>query len=118
MQIHKDQIDSIRLLSLIGKVDDENAAVLQDHLQQDIQAGVRLVILDLRQVDYISSSGLGVISAKYISLDVREGCLVLAHLNPKIKRIFTLTKILQVIPHFDSVADAAGYLKALSRQQV
>src|SRR5689334_7232343 len=62
------------------------------------QPGRRELLLDLRNVDYMSSTGLGQLLALHKKLRALGGRLVLAHATPLIREIFAVT-------HLDGVLD-------------
>ncbi len=55
------------------------------------------VLLDLTAVDYVDSSGLGAIIGLYISAKVAECELRIIHSNERLKHLFRLTKIDQLL---------------------
>ncbi|MGD0214218.1 MAG: STAS domain-containing protein [Terriglobales bacterium] len=75
-----------------GKITMENADELRDTARKLISESKRLV-LDFSDVSYLDSSGLGMIVGVYISAK-RAGCqLKLINLSPRVKEIFTLTRL-------------------------
>lgn len=59
--------------------------------------GINLII-DLSNVNFIDSSGLGVILGRFRKITAKEGQIVLVGLNPNIKRILDLSGVLSFIP--------------------
>jgi anti-anti-sigma factor len=75
-----------------GKITMDNADQLRDTARKLIAESKRLV-LDFSDVSYLDSSGLGMIVGVYISAK-KAGCqLKLINLSPRVKEIFTLTRL-------------------------
>ena len=79
-----------------GRITAETAGQLRDTARGLIAQSKRLV-LDFSDVTYLDSSGLGMIVAVYISAK-RAGCqLKLINLTPRVKEIFSLTRLDEVL---------------------
>ena len=70
-----------------------NRDTLRDELNQLISEGTDRLILDLKNVSRVDSSGLSVFIASYNSLKSKEGVLELTNVNDNIKKLFTLTRL-------------------------
>ncbi|MGA3088432.1 MAG: STAS domain-containing protein [Terriglobales bacterium] len=75
-----------------GRITMENAHQLRDTARQLIAQSKRLVI-DLSDVSYLDSSGLGTIVGVYISASKARCQLKFVNLSPRVKEIFTLTRL-------------------------
>ncbi|MFZ0287970.1 MAG: STAS domain-containing protein [Candidatus Sulfotelmatobacter sp.] len=75
-----------------GRITMENADQLRDTARKLIAESKRLV-LDLSDVSYLDSSGLGMIVGVYISAKKARCQLKLINLSPRVKEIFTLTRL-------------------------
>ena len=75
-----------------GRITMENADQLRDTARKLIAESKRLV-LDLSDVTYLDSSGLGMIVGVYISAKKARCQLKLINLSPRVKEIFTLTRL-------------------------
>jgi anti-anti-sigma factor len=88
-----------------GKITMENADQLRDTARKLIAESKRLV-LDFSDVSYLDSSGLGMIVGVYISAKKARCQLKVINLNPRVKEIFTLTRL------EDALAGREEYLGA------
>jgi anti-sigma B factor antagonist len=75
-----------------GRITMENANQLRDTARQLMAENKRLVI-DLSDVSYLDSSGLGMIVGVYVSSKRAKCQLKLINLSPRVKEIFTLTRL-------------------------
>jgi anti-sigma B factor antagonist len=65
------------------------------------QGNLRLVI-DLGQIDYINSTGIGELTGIYASYRKREGRVVLANLHKKVKELLVMLHLVRVFDVYDS----------------
>jgi anti-sigma B factor antagonist len=75
-----------------GRITMENSDQLRDTARQLIAESKRLV-LDFSDVNYLDSSALGMIVGVYISAKRAKCQLKLINLSPRVKEIFTLTRL-------------------------
>jgi len=75
-----------------GRITMENADQLRDTARKLIAENKRLVV-DLSDVSYLDSSGLGMIVGLYVSAKRAKCQLKLINLSPRVKEIFTLTRL-------------------------
>jgi anti-anti-sigma factor len=68
--------------------------------------GCRKLLLNLQEVPYVDSGGLGVLVSKYVTLRKRDGYVKLCNLGPRVARVLAITKLLTVFEALSSEADA------------
>ncbi len=109
LEIQQREREGITLLDLIGRITVGDAAsTLRAHLYQLDAAGVCNLILNLAQVDYIDSTGLGVLVVGFTSLRNRGGRLKLVNLTPRNIELLVLTKLTTVFEVFNDEQDAVN----------
>lgn len=69
---------------------------------------VENLIIDLSRVDYLDSSGVGVVLSLFKFMRERDGSLAVAEANEKIKRVFDVTKIGEIIPVYEKLEEAVA----------
>jgi anti-sigma B factor antagonist len=77
------------------------------HLVRDHLADHKKVVVDLGNVSYIDSSGLGVLVGLYSTAQRAGGGIKLAKLNPLLQDMLQITKVFTVFEVFDRAEDAA-----------
>lgn len=75
-------------------------------IRQLLTEGERRILLNLEDVTYIDSSGLGELISGYVALHKVGGRLKLLHLNQKVHELMTITKLLTVFDVYNNESDA------------
>lgn len=91
-----------------GEVDVYTAPRLRERLIEVIEGGARQVIVDLGRVDFLDSTGLGVLVGALKRLRAVNGALRLVCGKEPLLKIFRITALDQVFPIFPSVEAAAA----------
>jgi anti-anti-sigma factor len=79
------------VLSPAGRIDAATAPVLEGEISRAIEEGHRKIVVDLSNVDYMSSAGLRVLLAAMKRLKKLDGNLVLCSMKPMVREVFDLT---------------------------
>ena len=110
MEITQRHLDDVLILDLAGRVTiGEGTIVLRSRIQNLLNAGNRKILLNLAEVDYIDSSGLGELVSTFTTVRNRDGDLKLLNLTRRVRDLMQITKLLTV---FDTYENEAAALKA------
>ena len=85
-----------------------DATVLHDNLHEIINQGKKKVVIDLAKVDWMNSTGLGILISGLTTMRNNGGELKLANVTEKIQSLLTITKLITIFETFDSVDQAVG----------
>jgi len=88
-----------------------DAASLNSQIHDLLAAGKKNVVLDLESVEFMNSSGLGMLIGGASTLKNAGGKLKLAHASEKILTLIKITKLTPVFEHYDSVSAAVESFK-------
>ena len=116
--MHVAEYADVVVLRPEGRLDQDSTPVFQDHLLTIIeQADATAVVLDMSEVDYISSVGLRALMIGAKIMKQKQSALVAAALTSVVQEIFEISKFSFVISVFANVQDAIaanseGALKA------
>jgi anti-sigma B factor antagonist len=100
--IHEREVEGILILDLQGRlVAGEAAGALRERGNQAAKAENRNVVLNMRGVDYIDSSGLGTLVAAHSTLSKAGGAMALMNLSKRGAELLILTKLATVFRIFD-----------------
>ncbi len=83
-----------------------DATLLRDQLHEFIKQGKLKVVIDLAGVDWMNSTGLGILISGLTTLRNNDGELKLANVTEKIQSLLTITRLITVFETHDSVAEA------------
>jgi len=101
--------DGVVILEPKGKImGGPDASLLNEKLHECIQDSLSQVVIDLAQVDWMNSTGLGILISSYTTLRQKGGELKLANVTEKIQSLLTITKLVTVFEAHDSVDDAVA----------
>ena len=107
MQIDERAVGEVTILDLKGKITlNEGDEVLKDKINSLIMQGKKKILLNLADVPYIDSAGLGEIVRTYTTVSRQGGQLKLVNLTKRITDLLSITKLLTVFETFDSEPEA------------
>jgi anti-sigma B factor antagonist len=102
--------NSITVLELSGDLDVSSAPILQTALQEIMDAGGKQVVVELSNVPFMDSSGLGVLVAAHRRMAAIGGTLALANPAPTLQKVFELTRTNRLFKVYGTVAEAVEEL--------
>jgi len=98
----------ISVIRVGGYIDTTTSAELERALDSLLKAGVCRVIIDLGNVDYISSAGWGIFISEIKGIRERGGDLCLAQMIPDVYEVFELLEFHYILKAYDTVDQAIG----------
>lgn len=105
--IHERLVLDVALVHVSGRVTlTDGAALLGDTLQRLIQDDHSKIVVDLGEVPYLDSTGLGVLLRAHATSLRRGGALKLLRVHGHVYQLFEVTKLLTVFERFESDAEA------------
>jgi anti-sigma B factor antagonist len=107
LEIAERQVGAVTILDLSGNLTiDQDAQRLKDKINSLIQQERLAVVLNLGEVTYIDSGGLGQLVASYGSLSKTAGGLKLLHVNKRNHDLLSITRLVTIFDTFDSEDEA------------
>ena len=101
LEIRTREIEGVSVVVLRGRlVLGEASKELRDSLNRLLSEGKRQLVLNLEDVSYIDSSGIGTLVAAYSTVQRQGGSLRLSHLGSKFQEALQLTRLLTVFEVF------------------
>ncbi len=105
-------VGGVTILDLSGRIVlGEASAGVRDLVRNLIKDGNKKILLNLRDVDYIDSSGLGELVNAFTSMRSQGGELKLLNLTKRVRALLQITKLLTI---FDIKDDEAISVKSFS----
>jgi anti-sigma B factor antagonist len=107
MQIAEREVGGVTVLDLSGKITlGEGDTLLKDKLHSLLHQSKKNVLLNLAQVSYVDSAGLGALVSAYTTVTREGGNLKLANVTRKLQDLLSITKLLTVFESYDSEDEA------------
>jgi len=114
LSIKTRRMDGVTLLDLSGRLPiGEPVLLLRDNIRTFVKDGDMKFVLNLGDVSYIDSSGLGELVSTYTTVRNRQGDVKLLNLTTKAKDLLQMTKLLTV---FDTYEDESKAVASLAGQ--
>jgi anti-sigma B factor antagonist len=95
------------VLAVSGEVDVATVPRLREQLHALVAEGNQRIIVNLDGVDFLDSTGLGVLVGALKRVRSNDGDLFLVCTQPRIRKVFEVTGLTKVFSLFDTVEDAA-----------
>jgi anti-sigma B factor antagonist len=112
MQIHRRNVGDVTVLDLQGRLTlNEGTQQLKDQLDALVAGGARKIVLNLGNVSYVDSGGLGELVRSLAAVGRHGGSLKLTNLTAKITDLLVITKLLTVFDSHDSEEAALASFK-------
>ncbi|HEX9654421.1 MAG TPA: STAS domain-containing protein [bacterium] len=109
MKISERTVNSVVVLELSGKImGGPDATLLNDKLHELIEKGQTKVIADLQNVNWMNSSGLGILIGGLTTMRNSGGDLKLANITDRIQSLLMITKLLTVFETFETIDKAVA----------
>jgi anti-sigma B factor antagonist len=116
MQIDERTVGDVMVLDVKGKVTlGEGDEMLKDKVNSLVNQGHKKIVLNLAEVPYIDSAGLGEIVRTYTTVSRQGGNLKLLNLTKRITDLLSITKLLTVFETYDSEPDAIRSFSASAK---
>ena len=105
-------VDGVVVLDLSGRITlGEGSVQLRDAIRDLISKGQKNILLNLGDVNYIDSSGLGELVSAFTTAKNQNADVKLLNLTKKVKDVLQVTKLYTVFDIYDDEAHAIGSFK-------
>lgn len=114
LKMHTREVKGIVVIDLSGRLTmGEPCAAIREEVHDQIRHGFRRILLNLGDVTYIDSAGLGELTAAYTSVKNREGELKLVNLTKRMHELMQITKLYTVLDVYDDENEAISSFVAV-----
>ncbi len=117
MEIKSRQQDDVAVISLNGRLDLASGATLKDHMKQQFEKGVTSIHLNLSDVDFINSSGLGALVSIMKEIRLMKGRLTLSNLASYVQEIFEITQLSHIFEIYATEEEALSSFESAAVNQ-
>ena len=110
--------DYVYSVELKGSIDTETYQQLEEELKEIIDDRTKAVILDMEGVNYISSVGIRVVLWAKQTLKQKNATFAMINLQPQIKKVFDVMRILPMFDIFDDMPEADKYIDQVIKEEI
>jgi anti-sigma B factor antagonist len=101
------KIEGVNIIDLSGRITiGEGTIMLREAVRSLLQKNEKKILLNLADVSYIDSSGIGELVSSFTTVGTQGGKLKLLSLTKKVHDLLSITKLLTVFEVFDDEAKA------------
>ncbi len=112
LNIRERQAGDVTILDMDGKITiGEGSVALRSAVRRLIEENKKKILLNLANVGYVDSSGIGELVSSFTTVQREGGQLKLLKLTQKIRDLLGITKLLTVFDTFDDEASALNSFK-------
>jgi anti-sigma B factor antagonist len=116
MEIDERTVGDVVVLDIKGRVQlGEGDEMLKDKVNSLLNQGRKKIVLNLAEVPYIDSAGLGEVVRTFTTVSRQGGQLKLLNLTKRITDLLAITKLLTVFDTYDSEQDAVQSFSASAK---
>lgn len=112
MKLTSREQDGVVILEPKGKImGGPDATALKESIRDYVNDNKKHVVIDLAEVDWMNSTGLGIMISCLKTVKEAGGELKLSNVTDKIKSLLTITKLVTVFDAYDSTDEAISAVK-------
>jgi anti-sigma B factor antagonist len=101
------EVDGVSVLALDGRIVlGEESTAFRERVKALLAAGKKKIVLNMANVSYIDSAGLGILVAAHVSAKTQDASLRLCDLGKKFHDVLQMTRLLTVFNVYDSQSEA------------
>lgn len=117
LEIKERRINNVLILDIAGKLRlGEGSAEFHTAIRKLAEGGEKSILVNLANVSYIDSSGLGELVAGYVALQKSGGELKLLHLTSRVRELMIMTKLLTIFDVYESEPEAVNSFEKLAEK--
>ncbi len=110
--------EGVCIISCLGSLDSSTYQELEKEIERALNIFPKLVMLDFKELDYISSIGVSVVLKGKKSMEERGGQLILANLQPQVKKVLDIIKAIPSHAVFKDVDELDAYLYRIQKKEL
>lgn len=108
LEVSSSTVGDWTVLKLVGEVDIYTAGKLRDAVNETVEQGQYRIAVDLAEMEFMDSSGLGVLIAALKHLKEKDGELLLVSPRDQMRRILKLTGLDKILTIRDALGEATA----------
>ncbi|RED39406.1 anti-sigma F factor antagonist [Paenibacillus sp. VMFN-D1] len=115
LQVEMEHHRNILIVRLSGELDHHTADHVRMKMDETIQRGLTdHLVLSLKNLQFMDSSGLGVILGRYKLIKAKGGKMAVCDVNPTVYRLLDMSGLFKIMPIYDNEGNALSGLEVVS----
>jgi stage II sporulation protein AA (anti-sigma F factor antagonist) len=111
LRLSFENINKNLIIKLDGELDHHSSEEIRDEIDREIdQYGVKNIIFDLSGMNFMDSSGIGVVIGRYKKVSKMGGEVAVVNINSRVERIFKMSGLFNIVKKFESKKQAVDSL--------
>ena len=102
-------------VSPVGSINTETSIALDKEIEEVLTKPIKVLVLDMEGVDFITSAGVGIIVKIKTSLNRKGYEFAMINLKPQIKKVFEILRLTPILDVFTSKKELDEYLFRVQR---
>jgi anti-anti-sigma factor len=103
-------------ITLSGRLDSETVGDLDREIHNFVASGSKIIILDMASLEMVTSAGVGMIMKTQTTLAKRAGELMMLNMQPQIKKVFEIVRLLPSLTVFENTEEMDNYLVRIQQR--
>lgn len=110
--INTTEVEGLKIVKIEGDIiGEENGLQIIEVITDELESGVKTLAVDLSEVRYMNSSGIGMLITLHTKFKNKSGELCLVSPTDQIRKLLSITKLDSIFTIVDSVEEAVETLK-------
>jgi stage II sporulation protein AA (anti-sigma F factor antagonist) len=107
LQVSFQTINRTLIARIEGELDHHTSVEIREKIDREINKNqIKNLIFDFEKLNFMDSSGIGVIIGRYKYIQKLNGKVYIANLVPQVERVITISGLHKIVPVFNNVQDA------------
>jgi anti-sigma B factor antagonist len=107
------QAEGVSLVDISGRLTSFESKAFREMIRDLLHQGQTNIVLNLTELEYLDSSGIGELVRNYMSVVKKGGAMKVVGLAPKVEEVLKITQLYQVFPEFPDEASALESFSAV-----
>lgn len=114
MEVYQSKEEDFITLTIDGELDASSCIVLDESIQQVVNENEKKILVDCKQLSYISSAGLGVFMSYLQDFAQNDIRMILFNMNPQVKEVFRILGLDNLIKIVSNKEEAKALANAVA----
>ncbi len=111
MKLNLEIINNSLIVTFKGELDHHTASQIRDEIDNCYKDNLlKNIVIDLKNLSFMDSSGIGVIMGRYKKVNKKNGSLCLINANSRIRKILKMSGVLKLVKVYSNLDEAISNL--------